>query len=307
MKRCALYIAMSSILVAACSGSEKDAPELTVEYLAGGWDKSQEACVSNDGPDMVFSPAGELLSEEEAFPYTIQASKITIELWDGETFSQELQPIDQDNLRLQNEGSSNWQSLVRCAESQGSRPEGSTASDTTRSSESNETNDEPGNPQPTGPESDRTFVYTVTVRCSDLYRRFPMPLSACFTDANGGGRMGYISDRKTRHYDSMELMTQVLPEERFDLDAPFTFYVQSFTNTPTMLIATLRNAHGKIIDEKQATGIDTIVLKGEPPARSARVPATPEEAEKKLDEAEKAADEAIKAVDDYAKDLGMAD
>lgn len=308
MKRCALYFAMSSILVAGCSDSEIDAPELTVEYLAGGWDESQEACDSDDGPKMVFSSAGELLAEEEAFPFTIQGRKMTVELWDGETVSQELQPIDQDNLRLQGEGSSDWQPLVRCAEGRSSRPDDTTASDkTTKLQSSTEANEDSADPRLTGPEIDRTSSYTVTVSCSDLNGRFRLPLSACFTDANGGGRMGYVDAQKSREYSSMELMTMSMPEEQIYLAAPFTFYVQSFTNTPTMLIATLRNAHGKVIDEKQATGIDTILLRGEPPARSALGNVTPEEANKAADEAEKAADEAINALADAIKDLEMAD
>ena len=225
-----------------------------------------EDCVSAHGIFVTYSPEGTIVFEEvgEEEPYEIRGAEIHFfNPFDGAMGHDLAEPLDDNIMRLTQLNGEQHQ-LVRC----NSRPKTIAAENVNHK------------PERTTPKDGREYtdaelygIYEVKLSCVDIHGR-KMPLVGCFAGTANPGRVGYIDANNEFSYSEMQLMTGLnQTSETFALTAPFTFYAQSFGETPLLLLGQVLDGD-EVVEERTVASGDTIAF-----GREAIQPPVADEAE----------------------------
>ncbi|WP_370030076.1 hypothetical protein [Qipengyuania mesophila] len=249
MSKISCWLLLLPLLAIACS-SEPDAPDVTIAYLAGEWAASADDCFAEYGLAATYSSDGTIVFEDGEEPYEIQGNEVHFyNPFDDAMGHEVVEPLDADRMLVtQMDGEQHV--LVRCP----ARPANVATEDTAQS------------PERALAKGDKEYtdaelygVYTVKLSCVDIHGR-PMALTGCFAGNRNPGRVGYVDANDAFSYDDMQLLRDLnRSSETFALTAPFTFYAQSFGNTPLRLLGQLFDGD-TLLEEKLVTAGDTIAL-----------------------------------------------
>ena len=238
-----------AFLVSACT-DRAVAPDLTPEFLAGRWATTAEDCAAEYGAVAAYSPEGTIVFEDGEEPYEIRGDEIHFfNPFDGEMGHEVVEPLAEDRMRVTQLDGEHYE-LVRCAKR--------TTNDPARNANKSTKSAAPISGDKLS-DAELYGIYQVRLSCVDVHRR-PMPLTGCFAGNREPGRVGYIDANDEFSYTDMQMLRELTQSsETFVLTAPFTFYAQSFGNTPYLLLGQVVEGD-EIVEEKIAAAGNTIAF-----------------------------------------------